>query len=331
MAEGKFPFNRFRVGMMKKSGIEWTDKTWSPVSGCTKVSAGCANCYAKQEVDSRLSRNPKSIFFGRNFSEVQTHESQLNVPLQWKKPRRIFVCPRGDPFHESVPDEFIDRILAVIKLCPQHTFQILTKRAERMVAYFSNRIVPLNVWIGVSIENRTHGLLRINLLQTIEATVRFLLIEPLIEDIGNIVLTGIHWVICGGETGVLARPMHPDWVRGLRDQCVAAGVPFLFKQWGEWILAESGDGYAKVGIKRSGRLLDGKLYNEYPRLRYEKHELYPFQLRRESLQQMIEYPEYGIVECRRECFPANYTIDRGLRIDEHGKHYAHKHISMTER
>lgn len=310
---------------MSKSGITWTDKTWSPVTGCTKVSAGCKNCYAEREVQGRWSKNPKSVFFGRSFTDVRCHEDQLKVLVKWRKPYRIFVCPRGDLFHESVPFEFIDRVFAAMALNPQHTFQVLTKRPERMLEYLiktdtSQRIAwavtemappkiymkiahdfmdPLpNVWIGVTVENQEAANERIDLLRKVPAAIRFLSVEPMLGHIETN-LTDIDWVICGGESGTDARPMHPDWVRALRDQCAEAGVPFLFKQWGEWAPHQAraggdeggdlrrghvrylqGDGrepdghfrkgdaaVAHIGKKAAGRMLDGVLHEEYPESR----------------------------------------------------------------
>lgn len=305
---------------MNKSGIVWTDQTWSPVTGCTKVSDGCKNCYAEREVNARWSKNPKSVFFGRKFTDVQTHTAKLEEPLRWKKGRRIFVCPRGDLFHEAVPDAFVDQVFAVMALCPQHTFQVLTKRPERMLNYLSKRpgfrwidavrqIAPPpigkgvllstengalpNVWLGVSVENQQAADERIPLLLQTPAAVRWVSMEPLLEGVTIFSLDGIidipdgmdsplHWVVVGGESGHNARPIHPDWARALRDQCAEAGVPFLFKQWGEWIpmlgcvggvpvhmgkdKLVHGDGTVMgwAGTKAAGRLLDGVLHDGYP-------------------------------------------------------------------
>lgn len=226
--------------MSDKTGIEWTEATWNPVTGCTKTSPGCKHCYAEREWG-RLSANPKSIYFGREFTDVQCHPDRLwkNSPGTWTKPRKVFVCSMSDLFHEAVPFGFIDEVFEVINCSPDHQFQILTKRPERMLECFTRpdawQAGMDHVWLGVSIEDRKHGLPRLDILRKVPAEVRFLSIEPLLEDLGAIDLNGIHWVIVGGESGTKARPMHPAWVRSIRDQCVAADVPFLFKQWGEWV------------------------------------------------------------------------------------------------
>jgi len=372
------------------SKIEWTDETWNPVTGCTKISPGCANCY--------IERTPPMRMAGRKFVNgkipIQLHEDRLTAPLRWSKQRMVFVNSMSDLFHEDVPDAFIDRVFAVIALCPQHTFQVLTKRSERMEAYLSadetwERIqecaldefpeivsdiwrrgksdwsvsrdddghvdayeldAPLsNVWAGVSVENRKHGLPRIEHLLRTPAAVRFLSVEPLLEGLGDglarclhlgrcksrgggnqevgkfrcggledhdgthhaLTQTGlpwsgipqIDWVIVGGESGPGARPMHPDWIRSIRDQCLDAGVAFFFKQWGEWQNGSSRGGQneimlldgrhgetpqtigwslaqpdserrwhalaptaiSRVGKKAAGRLVDGREWNEMPK------------------------------------------------------------------
>ena len=341
--------------MSAKSGITWTDATWSPVTGCTKVSAGCKNCYAEREVEGRWSKNPKSVFYGRAFTDVRCHPETLEQPLYWKKPRKIFVCPRGDLFHPDVSFEFIDRVFAVMALCPQHTFQVLTKRPERMLKYLSDtqrpllvvraaetigRHIPdshpglsgsnwnntngeviakwplLNVWLGVSVEDQSTADERIPLLLQTPAAVRWISAEPLLGPVSfrwakwhdyssrkpGIVhghldgMRSIDWVVCGGESGRSARPMHPDWAKGMRDQCAASGVPFLFKQHGEflgflasneqieasksggWVSLDGayhdgndrtafreGDAHVyRCGTKAAGRLLDGQEWNQYP-------------------------------------------------------------------
>lgn len=284
---------------MNKSGIVWTDQTWSPVTGCTKVSDGCKHCYAEREVNGRWSKNPKSVFFGRKFTDVQTHAAKLEEPLRWKKGRKIFVCPRGDLFHEAVPDAFFPEVFAVMAMAKQHTFQVLTKRAQRMQEVLSDHIFyeavlgevkkhakflefsdidwPLpNVWIGVTAENQQAADERIPLLLQTPAAVRWVSVEPMLEAVDMRAScwkswtpnrsTHIDWVVAGGESGPNARPMHPDWVRGLRDQCAEAGVPFLFKQWGEWIPIGDGTVMGWVGTKAAGRLLDGVLHDGYPKV-----------------------------------------------------------------
>lgn len=294
--------------MTTKSGIEWTatvhedgsvtqGSTWSPVSGCTKQSAGCKNCYAEREVETRWSKNPRSIWYGRKFTDIQLHVDQLDKPISWKTGRKIFVCPRADLFHESVPDTMIDKVFAVMAITPQHTYQVLTKRAARLHAYLTDpgrkeRIAaviasmalanpkirvpgweyPLrNVWVGVSAENQETYDERIQYLEKIPAAVRWLSLEPLLGDIfldltdcmGH-PLNRVDWVVVGGESGSEkdARPMDPNWVRYLRDQCIAARLPFYFKQWGAWYRTDKGMEY--VGKKQSGCELDGKVWHQYP-------------------------------------------------------------------
>jgi protein gp37 len=284
-----------------KSGIEWTEATWNPVTGCTKVSPACANCY--------IARTPPFRMHGRQFVKghipLEFHENRLDQPLRWRKPRRIFVNSLSDLFHEDVPDLFIDRVFAVMALCRQHTFQVLTKRPARMRGYFDrpgkhadvavevfkrftvlreaerhSRAVPWplpNVWLGVSVENQHFADERIPLLLQTPAAVRFLSCEPLLGPI-DLALTRLRvcrnedppldWVIAGGESGHGARPMYPEWARAIRDQCVAAGVPFFFKQWGEWRpVAPRSLNIVQVGKKAAGRLLDGQEWNQMPEVR----------------------------------------------------------------
>ena len=259
--------------MGDNTGIEWTDATWNPTSGCSKVSQGCKNCYAE-----RVFSRP---YPGRRFTDVQVHAERLAQPIRWKRPRRIFVNSMSDLFHELIPFDFIDRVFAAIALSPQHTFQILTKRPQRMLDYmtaddgfgrwgyvdgcarqlyaevyrtpFPRGLAliqpPRNVHLGVSVEDQDTADERIPLLRRTPAAVRFLSAEPLlgaitlIQHLGVSVSDGtrwegglpaIDWIIAGGESGPRARPAHPEWIRSLRDQCVAAAVPFHFKQWGEW-------------------------------------------------------------------------------------------------
>ena len=256
--------------MGDKSNIEWTDATWNPVTGCTKISSGCKHCYAEREW-ARLVHLP--AYQGRAFSDVACHPERLNQPLSWTKPRRIFVNSMSDLFHPDVPDEFIDEVFAAMALATRHTFQVLTKRPERMLAYISNAEMhvrdivkyepaaekvywPLpNVWLGVSVEDQDTANVRIRLLLQTPAAVRWISAEPLLELVDLFCVrepsghtfnalskktgiafrgTGIDWVVAGGESGPKARPTHPGLVRSLRDQCAVADVPFLFKQWGEW-------------------------------------------------------------------------------------------------
>ena len=335
--------------MGDKSRIEWTDATWNPVTGCTKVSPGCENCY--------IARTPPFRMAGRKFAKtcgedgcsghaylgdgigattgVQLHPDRLDQPLRWAKPRRVFVNSLSDLFHADVPDEYIARVFAVMALTPRHTFQVLTKRHGRMRALLSSGLFrrsmyaalvrlnhttvdatpiawPLpNVWMGVSVEDQKRADLRIPALLDTPAAVRFLSCEPLLGSVdlrlveyvgedcrgcsgllspahepGNHLApgewSGIDWVIAGGESGKDARPMHPNWARSLRDQCNEAGVPLLFKQWGEWVtedqspqdatlpataqrlLGEDQPPVWRIGKHAAGRELDGRTWDEYP-------------------------------------------------------------------
>ncbi len=322
---------------MGETKIEWADRVWNPVTGCTKVSEGCRHCYAE--------RIAGRFWKDRKFTEVQCHEDKLKNPLRWKKPSRVFVNSMSDLFHPDVPDDFIDEIFAVMGLCQDHKFIVLTKRPERMVIWFSdiggttrrdwilsaagrllniNRIkfcewpIP-NIWLGVTAENQKAADERIPLLMQTPAAVRFVSVEPMLGpvDLTRYLLgdcfaenarndkmgvrphaptkKGLDWVICGGESGTNARPMHPDWARSLRDQCVEANVPFFFKQWGEWELTDEGleiqrlaNGekerkltsinipgaiqyqeawFRWIGKKAAGRRLDGREWNEFPEVK----------------------------------------------------------------
>jgi protein gp37 len=238
------------------SGIEWTEDTWNPVVGCSKVSQGCKNCYALTQ----FPRFRNRFGYGDKFTDVKFLPNRLQKPLLRKKPTLWFVNSMSDLFHEDVSFSEITQIFEVIKKADWHTFQILTKRPERMLEYFLTREVPKNVWLGVSVEDKRDGVPRIQDLQLVDAKVRFLSIEPLIGDVGKLNLDGIHWVIIGGESGKGARPMKPDWARSVRDQCIAAGVPLIFKQWGCW-----GEDGIRRNKKDNGRLLDGYLWDEYPK------------------------------------------------------------------
>jgi protein gp37 len=286
--------------MAETSHIEWTDATWNPITGCTMVSAGCTNCYAMGLAATRLRHHPSRAGLTRETGgrhvwtgEVRLNEQWLDQPLRWTRPRMIFVCAHGDLFHEAVPDDWIDRVFAVMALAPQHTFQVLTKRPKRARSYLGKsgaRIMELvadrvceeglpvllamppemvppvelaksgrtvinlrdwplpNVWLGTSIEDQATADARIPHLLATPAAIRFVSAEPLLgpwdtrqtldranmDPVWGLKQAGLDWVICGGESGPGARPMHPDWARSLRDQCQAAGVAFHFKQWGEW-------------------------------------------------------------------------------------------------
>lgn len=309
--------------MSDKSAIEWTDATWNPVTGCTKVSPGCDNCYAERFAERW--RGIKGHPFEQGF-DVKLHPDRLEIPYKWKRPRRIFVNSMSDLFHREVPDEFIDRVFSVMAINSRHTFQVLTKRAERlrrwaqredalaliddhatcawMAAVPPDAVYPLpNVWLGCSVESAAYRW-RVDMLRETPAAVRFLSIEPLIGDVGELNLDGIDWVIVGGESGPRSRPMHQQWALHVLEQCEAAGVSFFFKQWGEYkplgtlngiipltldksraVVFRDGtmatketlhsidfDAYKgaraelveRVGKKKAGRTLAGREWNEFP-------------------------------------------------------------------
>lgn len=241
---------------MAESSIEWTQHTWNPVTGCTKVSPGCKHCYA--EVMAHRLKAMGATGYESGF-ELALHPSRLNQPLQRKAPTTYFVNSMSDLFHEGVPDAFIEEVLAVCAATPRHTYQVLTKRSERLPAFFASRNCPSNVWLGVSVEDRRYGVPRIEHLRQVRAAVRFLSVEPLLEDLGKLDLRGLHWVIVGGESGAKARPMHSDWAENVRRQALAQGVAFFFKQWGAW----GADGVRR-DKKRNGRMLAGRVWDEYP-------------------------------------------------------------------
>ncbi len=237
--------------MADHSGIEWTDATWNPVTGCTKVSPGCKNCYAERlAARLRAMGNPRY----RNGFVVTLQPDQLDLPLRWRRPKRIFVNSMSDLFHESVPDEYIRQVFDMMERAHWHVFQILTKRSERLVALAPSLPWPPHVWQGVSVESEKY-VGRIEDLRQVPAAVRFLSVEPLLGPIPQLPLDRIHWVIVGGESGPGRRAASPEWVRLVRDQCVAAGVPFFFKQWGGRT------------PKSRGRLLDGRTWDEMPDVR----------------------------------------------------------------
>lgn len=273
---------------MATTRIEWADRVWNPVTGCTKVSEGCRNCYAERIA---------GRFWGeRKFTQVQCHADRLDDPLHWKKSSRVFVNSMSDLFHPEVSDRFIGWFFSRMGMAKNHIFMVLTKRPERMSAFLQGLPILKNVWLGVSVEDQKTADERIPLLLQTPAVVRFVSYEPALgpvdligflplamSDISGMVYSPVgtpflDWVICGGETGPEARPMHPDWARSVRDQCQAAGVPFFFKGWGEWgddswhgtmpgsrqQIFQHGMAFTKWGKKRSGRLLDGREWNEFP-------------------------------------------------------------------
>jgi len=228
--------------------IEWTDETWNPVTGCTKISAGCKNCYAER-LAKRL-RAMGSVRYVNGF-ELTLHEDALDLPKSWRSPRVIFVNSMSDLFHEDVPLKFIKRVFATIRQCPQHTFQILTKRSDRLKQLAGKLEWPHNVWMGVSVEN-SDVLHRVDDLREVPAAVRFLSCEPLIGPLDGLDLNGIHWVIVGGESGPNSRPMKTEWIRGIHKACRKFKSAFFFKQWGG------------VRKDRTGRELNGRTYDEMP-------------------------------------------------------------------
>ncbi|WP_017926557.1 DUF5131 family protein [Thioalkalivibrio sp. HL-Eb18] len=242
--------------MASSSEIEWTEQTWNPVTGCTKVSPGCKHCYAETMAHRLKAMGARG--YERGF-QLTLHPERLDQPLRRRKPTTYFVNSMSDLFHEDVPEVFIDRVMEVIRTTPQHTYQILTKRADRLPEYFLGRPCPPNIWLGVSVEDRRYGLPRIEQLRRTDAPLRFLSVEPLLEDLGPLDLSGIHWVIVGGESGPGARPMDPAWVEGVKDQAESFGAAFFFKQWGSW----GADG--KRRAKRSnGRLFQGRTWDGTP-------------------------------------------------------------------
>jgi protein gp37 len=239
--------------MSSQSTIEWTDATWNPVRGCTKVSPGCKYCYA--ETFAERFRGVPGHPYERGF-DLRLVPEKLAEPLRWSKSRMIFVNSMSDLFHEDVPDDYILRVAEVMSLANWHVFQVLTKRSERLKDMLDTSLRPYSqlqhIWWGVSVEDKKYGLPRIHHLRSAPAAIRFLSVEPLIEDLGRINIKGISWVIVGGESGAKARPIDPEWVKSIRDQCKAAAIPFFFKQWG---------GKNK---KKAGRQLDGRTYDEFP-------------------------------------------------------------------
>ncbi|MCL2417305.1 MAG: phage Gp37/Gp68 family protein [Bacteroidales bacterium] len=242
---------------MKTTKIEWTEATWNPSVGCTKKTDGCKNCYA--EIMARRLQAMGASGYEDGF-EFKILPERLHQPTTIKKPTKFFVNSMSDLFHEKMPFSYLDEIFETIKNTPQHHYQILTKREKKLQRYFSKRAVPPNVWLGVTVENGSTKH-RIDVLRGIDATVRFVSIEPLIGDVGKLDLSGIHWVIVGGESGVCARPMEPQWAVNVQKQCEKQNVAFFFKQWGTW----GADG-VKRNKKENGNILLGKVWKEEPKI-----------------------------------------------------------------
>ncbi len=237
--------------MAQHSRIEWTESTWNPVTGCTKISAGCLNCYAER-MAKRLHAMGCSNY--RNGFEVTLHPHVLQKPLKWKQPQMIFVNSMSDLFHEKVSLDFIQRVFDVMQKASWHRFQVLTKRSERLLDVYHLIDWPENVWMGVTVEN-ADCVYRIEHLRNTGAFVKFLSLEPLLGPIKDLNLSNIDWVIAGGESGPGARLIEPDWVRGIRDQCIDSKVPFFFKQWGG------------INKKKNGRILDNRTWSQMPRVK----------------------------------------------------------------
>jgi len=234
--------------MPTRSNIEWTEMTWNPVTGCTKISRGCKHCYAE-----RMARRLEAMGSDRyrNGFNVTLHPDLLDVPRRWRQARIVFVNSMSDLFHDDIPLAYIKRVFATMQDCPHHTFQVLTKRSERLAQLAPQLPWPRNVWMGVSVED-ARVLHRVADLRSVPAAVRFLSLEPLIGPLDELSLDGIHWVIVGGESGPKARPLQKEWVTSIFRQCRAAGIPFFFKQWG--------------GVRKdlTGRSLNGRIYDEMP-------------------------------------------------------------------
>lgn len=278
--------------MSDRTGIEWTEATWNPTTGCDRVSPGCDNCYAlvlarrlKAMGNSKYQRDGDPRSSGPGFG-LTVHEESLELPHRWRKPRQIFVNSMSDLFHPSVPTEFIQRVFAVMADTPRHTYQVLTKRSHRLMTLADQLPWPSNVWMGVSVESERYSF-RVRHLRSIQASVRFVSAEPLLGSLASVDLAGIDWLIVGGESGRSARPMDPEWVFELRDKCLQDNIPFFFKQWGEWMPADLGGMAAsvdtgarhsedpaavptpgapmlKVGKGAAGRRLDGATWDQMP-------------------------------------------------------------------
>lgn len=246
--------------MKNKTKIAWTERTWNPVTGCSKLSAGCAHCYAETMAKRLQGMGQKR--YANGFT-LTLHPEALSEPMKVKEPSMFFVCSMADLFHKDVPFEFINMVMDIIEACPQHTFQLLTKRPERMFDYFVKRQkAPKNAWLGTTVEDFAMKDRMRYLIDTagLYGNTAFLSCEPLLSDLGDLYLSGIDWVIVGGESGSQARKMSKEWVLNIQRQCAAQGVPFFFKQWGTW-----GEDGIKRNKKENGCLIDGQLYQEWPK------------------------------------------------------------------
>lgn len=244
--------------MTSKHKIEWTEQTWNPTAGCSKISSGCKNCYAETMATRLKAMRVRGYENGFKFSIVP---ERLNEPLKRKKPTVYFVNSMSDLFHKDMPPDYLNKIFDVINKTPYHTYQILTKRADKMYEYFKDKHIPDNIWLGVTVENKKEGLPRIDYLRKLKAQVLFLSIEPLLEDLGKIDMTNINWVIVGGESGPKARPMDKKWVLNIKEQCQMQNIAFFFKQWGTW-----GADRIKRNKKTNGKEIEGKIYQDFPEI-----------------------------------------------------------------
>lgn len=234
--------------MADNSNIEWTESTWNPVTGCTKISAGCQNCYAEKLANRLYAMGVKNYI---NKFELTIHKEALNIPIKWKKPRIIFVNSMSDLFHEDIPFDFLKRIFNVMNECPQHTFQILTKRSENMLKLSKELKLTDNIWLGVTVENNA-SLYRISDLLKTNSKIKFVSFEPLLTSLPDLNTNGIDWAIVGGESGSNARPMQEEWVIDIKNKCLNSNTAFFFKQWGG------------INKKKNGRLLQGRTWNAMP-------------------------------------------------------------------
>ncbi len=239
--------------MAANSTIEWTESTWNPVTGCTKISEGCMNCYAERMAKRLMAMGQPNY---KNGFELTMHEHVLELPLKWKKPQMIFVNSMSDLFHPGVTEDFIKKVFKSMNTAYWHVFQVLTKRPDRLANIQKQLKWGKNIWMGVSVENSNYKC-RIDLLRKSKAAVKFISFEPLIGEVGKVNLKGIDWAIVGGESGARARDVSPEWVKEIRDQCLEQDTPFFFKQWGG------------VNKKKTGRKLEGKTWSEMPRDAYE--------------------------------------------------------------